>query len=69
MDDDTKIATLAFLICVVLVALAVFVKKTQCEGGWAASGMNAEWSFITGCSLETQPGKWIPAENYQERKP
>ena len=69
MDDDTKIVILALLISIALVGFAVFVKKTQCEDGWASSGMKAEWSIITGCSLEIKPGRWIPAENYQGKSP
>lgn len=69
MDDDTKFAILLLLIFIVVIAFAAILKKTQCEGGWEGSGMTAKWSIATGCLLETQPGKWIPADNYQERAP
>lgn len=68
MDDDWKFVAVLFALCFCILTAAAVFQKGRCELGWKRSGMRAEWSIITGCSLEIAPGHWIPAEAYNEKR-
>ena len=70
MNDDTEFAlkalasALSFL--VVVFAAENLAAGVACHDQWKRSGFGVDYSFMQGCMISTEDGKWIPAENYRE---
>lgn len=54
----------------VLALLVIFVAgwgypAMKCSQQWNRSGMNHEYSLLSGCMVEHKPNQWIPADKYR----
>ena len=51
-------------IIAVLFSIPVLV-EAECNAKTEGMGFNIKWSFLGGCRIEHQKGKWIPLERYR----
>ena len=40
-------------------------KNYACTARWESSGMKSEYRIVSGCMIETTPGKLIPEDKYR----
>ena len=44
-----------------------FLAEAECMERTEGMGFNVKWSFIGGCKIEYEKGKWIPLANYRKQ--
>jgi len=59
----TVMVAVIFAVVIGILAVAGAVK---CSWRWGDSGMSHRFRPISGCQLETRPGRWIPADRFRE---
>lgn len=58
---------LAVLTLIGLIAWGIYLAfgMVDCWSKWRRSGMDYEFSSISGCLVEIESGKWIPDDRYR----
>ena len=51
---------------IILMAIGHVWGKVQCYSRWSDSGMTVDHAVFSGCRLEVEEGKWIPADRFRE---
>jgi len=56
--------TAAFISAFVFVVITIADKK--CTAQWKDSGMAFRYEVVSGCMIEHEHGKWMPAKAYRQ---
>lgn len=49
---------------ILLIASAVYFKKTQCSAKAQKMGFECDWGFVQGCMIKVNE-KWMPMNSYR----
>lgn len=67
--EDIKICLIGLamvsLIILFSVGIPSYLNKNACYAKTEGMGFNVEWSFLGGCRIEYENGKWIPLDRYR----
>ena len=64
-----EIVIIAAIIAAIIAMIAgiPFLAEAGCMERTDGMGFNVKWSFIGGCKIEYEKGKWIPLANYRKQ--
>lgn len=61
---EMVIVPTAFIFFVVFILILPVLASSRYECLNSYKSINTEWSYTSGCSVEYEPGKWIPSDKY-----
>lgn len=54
-----------FLFVILVPLIFYFGYRYSCSAAWKDSGISYRWEAASGCQLEIEAGRWIPAASYK----
>lgn len=62
LDNLGNIIFTLFIICLLSIPL---LSEAECYAKTEGMGLQVEYSYLGGCRVEYQEGKWIPLDRYR----
>ena len=54
---------IVIVVCLILIMMvgAFWINDLDCDVQWKDSGMNSDYTLISGCRVQRTDGTWVPA--------